>query len=243
MGAALGGTCGTRNRDVVIENVPVGEPLPELGEWITRSTRPDLPAVVAETHRSSSREAWFRLLGAGLLEASSEGNLAAVKQLLAGGAERHARDADGRTALHHASMAGHAGVVEFLLEDGEEDGASSAAAAAAASLGRGPSLSGPPRLEWQASTEGHVLVRAVSLKKRGTVDARDDFRSCSVHLAAAYGHAHVVRLLIMHGADISCGDATRQTPVHAAAAGGSSESMRVLLDAGGDVKARDNAGR
>lgn len=238
MGAALAGTCGTKSKDATIDFEAPREPLPELDAWITGSSRPgrDLSALVADKHQNASREAWVKFLGAGLLEASSEGNLPAVKQLLAGGALRHARDAEGRTPLHLAAVAGHAAVAAFLLGDREGD------ASALGGVGSGV-LDEPPRLEWQASSEGHVLVRAVSLKKRVTVDARDHFRSSAVHLAAAYGHAHVVELLILHGADICCVDAMQQTPLHAAAAGGSGESLRVLLGAGGDVMARDNAGR
>lgn len=212
------------------------EPLPDLDAWVNHSTTPDLPAIVADMHRNSSRESWLKFLGSGLLEASSDGNLLAVKQLLAGGAPRHARDAEGRTPLHRASIAGHAHVVGFLLhEEGDDESPPPGASPAG--------VPPPPRLVWQASKEGPVLVPSVSLQKRVTVDARDDLRSCPAHLAAARGHAHVVRLLVQHGADVSSVNGLLQTPLHAAAAGGSSESMHVLLGAGGDVMARDNAGR
>lgn len=210
------------------------EPLPELDAWINHSTTLDLPAIVADTHRNSSRESWLKFLGSGLLEASSDGNLLAVKQLLAGGAPRHARDAEGRTPLHCASVAGHAHVVGFLLHEEADDGSSP--------LGASPGLP-PPRRVWQASKEGPVRVPDVSLQKRGTVDARDSLCSCSAHLAAARGHTHVVQLLVLHGADVSCVNGLQQTPLHAAAAGGSSETVRLLLGAGGDVMARDSAGR
>lgn len=210
------------------------EPLPELDAWINHSATPDLPAIVADTHRNSSRDNWLKLLGSGLLEASSDGNLLAVRQLLAGGAVLHTRDAEGRTPLHRASAAGHAHVVGFLLHEEEENERSP--------LGASPDLPAP-RLVWQPSAEGPVLVTSMSLKKRLVVDARDNLRSCSAHLAAASGHAHVVQLLVLHGADIACVNGLLETPLHAAAAGGSSESMRILLGAGGNAMARDNAGR
>lgn len=210
------------------------EPLPELEAWINHSTTPNLRAIVADRHRTSSRESWLKFLGSGLLETASDGNLLGVKQLLAGGAALHARDAEGRTPLHRASVAGHAHVVGLLLHEEENDGSSP--------LGASPGLP-PARRVWQPSSEGPVLVPSMSLKKRTTVDARDNLYSCSVHLAAACGHAHVVQVLVLHGAGVSCVNGQNQTPLHAAAAGGCSESMQILLGAGGNAMARDNAGR
>ena len=217
------------------------EPLPALDAWTDHSATPDLAAIVADTHRNSSRESWFKFLGSGLLEASSNGNLLAVKQLLAGGAPLHTRDAEGRTPLHRASVAGHAHVVGFLLR--EEGGEENDGSPLGASPPPPPPAVSASRLVWQPSAEGPVLVPSMSLKKRVTVDARDNLRSCSAHLAAARGHAHVVRLLVLHGADVSCVNGLLQTPLHAAAAGGSGESMLVLLGAGGSATARDSAGR
>lgn len=193
----------------------------------------------------------MKFLGAGLMEAASDGNLAGVKQLLAGGAPIHSRDADGLTPLHRASVAGHASVASLLLFDGEGD----------ASLG----LSSPPgveqqqrqrsqqqqqeqppsqRLVWQASREGPLLVSSVSLQQKAKLNARDVSGSCPVHLAAAYGHAQVIRVLLQHGADVSACNGLKQTPLHtAASASHPAETLRLLLDAGGDVMSRDTAGR
>lgn len=214
-----------------------GEALPELGAWINHSNTPDLPLIVAEAHRNSSREGWFKFLGAGLLEAASDGNLEAVKQLLVGGAPLHSRDPDRLTPLHRASAAGHVSVVGFLLVSGDGN------APPPGMTSPGVGQQHQPRLVWQASNEGHLLVPSLSLRKRAIVDARDSMGSCPVHLAAERGHAHVVQLLLEHGTDVSCCNGLQQTPLHAAAAGESSDSVRILLDAGGDVMARDNAGR
>lgn len=193
---------------------------------------------MAEAHRSSSREGWFKFLGAGLLEAAADGNLEAVKQLLAGGAPLHSRDPDRLTPLHLASAAGHGSVVGFLLLSSDDN----APPPGMTSPDGGQQHAGP-RLAWQASAEGPLLVPSLSLRMRATVDARDSSGSCPVHLAAERGHAHVVELLIQHGTDISCCNGLKQTPLHAAAGGVSSDSVRLLLDAGGDIMARDNAGR
>lgn len=195
---------------------------------------------MTEAYHNSSRERWSKFLGAGLLDAASDGNLAGVRQLVAAGAPLHSRDLEGHTALHRAAVAGHAGVAEQLLSRGD---------GSAHPLGGGsPSSSTmvpePPSLKWQASKEGPMLVPSVSLVKRATLDARDHSGSCPIHLAAACGHADVVRVLLQHGADVSGSNGVAQSPLHTAAAGiDSGDSVRLLLDAGGDLKARDSAGR
>ncbi|CAM9426553.1 unnamed protein product [Ectocarpus sp. 6 AP-2014] len=243
MGAALGGSCGGRTKEVAgseCDGPPPGEQPPELDAWIDHSTWPGLRSIVTEAYQISSRERWSKFLGAGLLDAASDGNLAGVRQLLAAGAPLHARDLEGHTPLHRASVAGHAGVAEQLLSNGD--------GRAPPLGGASPSSSGmvpePPSLKWQASMEGPVLVPSVSLVKRTTLDARDHSGSCPIHLAAACGHANVVQVLLQHGADVSGSNGVAQSPLHTAAAGlDSGDCARLLLDAGGDLKARDSAGR
>ncbi|CAM9598019.1 unnamed protein product [Scytosiphon promiscuus] len=253
MGAMLGKTCGPKSREVVArsgEGHGRGVPraiAPDLDEWIDLSSTPGLSTAVAEAHRNSTREGWSKFLGAGLMEAASDGNLAGVKQLLSCGAPVRSRDAQGLTPLHRASVAGHAGVAGVLLLDGEDAppvGASSPPPTSVEQQQQQQQQPPPPRLVWQASREGPLLVPSVSLRKKAKLDARDVSGSCPVHLAAACGHAQVVQVLLQHGADISSGNGLKQTPLHAAAgAANPANSLRLLLDAGGDVGSRDSAGR
>ncbi|CAM9282323.1 unnamed protein product [Ectocarpus fasciculatus] len=245
MGAALGGSCGARTKEVVGSQfdgpLPSGEQPPELDAWIDHSTWPGLRSIVTEAYHNYSRERWSTFLGAGLLDAASEGNLAGVGQLLAAGAPRNSRDLEGHTPLHRASVAGHAGVAERLLSSGD---GGSAPPLGGASPSSGRMVPEPPSLKWQASKEGPMLVPSVSLVKRSTLDARDHSGSRPIHLAAARGHAGVVQVLLHHGADVSGSNGVAQSPLHTAAAGlDSGDSVRLLLDAGGDLKARDSAGR
>ena len=53
-----------------------------------------------------------------LLKASDKGNKGLVKDLLAKGADVHARDYDGTTVLHKAARHGKEGVVRLLLKKG-----------------------------------------------------------------------------------------------------------------------------
>lgn len=225
--------------------------MPELGAWINHSSTwrywvdniytngdhpqqpSDLPDLLAKIWNNSNRESWHSFLGLALVGAASEGNLQGVKQLLFAGATLHSRDRNGLTPLHLASHRGHASVVTRLLADEDE-------------LSLGPPPSSPPRLMWQSSKEGSHLVPTLSLKKKMVVDARDNVRSCPLHLAAASGSAHVMRLLLHNGADPSTSNGYRQTPLHTAATcecESSSDSVKLLVDAGSDVRAIDNAGR
>lgn len=51
-------------------------------------------------------------------------------------------------------------------------------------------------------------------------------------LAAAYGHADVVRVLLEHGAEINAEDFTGWTALHAGSFTGDSETISLLLDRG-----------
>jgi uncharacterized protein len=65
-----------------------------------------------------------------------------------------------------------------------------------------------------------------------------------LHLAAFFGHADVVELLLGRGADINARSANsiRNTPLHAAVAGGRVEAALALIDGGAEVNAADGGG-
>ena len=64
-----------------------------------------------------------------------------------------------------------------------------------------------------------------------------------LHLASAYGHATVVRVLTEAGACVRAqGGACDDTPLHLASASGQVEAMAALLEAGADVDAGDEIG-
>lgn len=65
-----------------------------------------------------------------------------------------------------------------------------------------------------------------------------------LHLAAFFGHAKVVDLLLTHGADVAARsrNSTGNTPLHAALAGNHAFVAGQLIGAGADVNAADAAG-
>ena len=65
-----------------------------------------------------------------------------------------------------------------------------------------------------------------------------------LHLAAHYGHAAVVEMLLANNADVHARsqNSMRNQALHAAAAGRAAEVCRILLDAGADVNATQAGG-
>ena len=65
-----------------------------------------------------------------------------------------------------------------------------------------------------------------------------------LHLAAHYGHADVVSLLLHNNAPVDLRSANQManTPLHAALAGRRADVVPILLDAGADVNARQHGG-
>lgn len=65
-----------------------------------------------------------------------------------------------------------------------------------------------------------------------------------LHLAAHYGHARIVALLLHNNSpvDIRSANALANTPLHAAVAGRKPETVRLLVEAGADVNARQHGG-
>ncbi len=53
-----------------------------------------------------------------VLDAAEKGNIEAVKQAIADGADVDAKDSDGWTPLHNAALKGHKEIVELLIAKG-----------------------------------------------------------------------------------------------------------------------------
>ncbi|NNF14210.1 MAG: hypothetical protein HKN72_13350 [Gemmatimonadetes bacterium] len=158
-----------------------------------------------------------------LIEAARDGDVHAVRELLAGGANPDATSGDGMTALHWAAERNQPGVAAVLLDAG-------------ATVDPGTRIGGYTPLHL-ASRRGHVeMVRAL-------LEAGADVRATTtnsgvtaLHLAAAAVHGTAsVKSLLRAGAEPNVVEATfGQTPLMFASGADRAESVRALLAAGAD---------
>ena len=144
------------------------------------------------------------VIGTRLQVYARQGVLWRVRDLCSWQASVHARDVRGRTALHFASYAGHAGIVRDLLARG---------AAADAACERGET---PLHIACRHGFFGvaRALVGALTRLRsssggagggaaQGALDAQDGDGVTAVFLASEHGHARLVHLLASAGASVT----------------------------------------
>ena len=167
--------------------------------------------------------------GSPVADAARRGDAAALKTLLAQGADVNAPQGDGMTALHWAAERGDAAVAEMLIFAG-------ANVSPVTRLGNYTPLH-------LAARSGSAPVVAALLKANAPVTAVTSTGGVTaLHLGAASGNTVVVTQLIEKGADVNAKETEwGQTPLMFAAASDRTEVVKVLLAKGADVKTRTNA--
>ena len=135
-----------------------------------------------------------------------------IRRLLDGGADIHATDTRGYTALHDAA-ADLRGSMFDVMKRGYESSAEQACE--------------PVQLMLDAGAD---------------VNARTDLGFTPLHLAALYSPTAVALLLMEHGADIHAKAAEGETALHFAAMAGNTELVTHLLQADADVHAQEADG-
>ncbi|MDE0003199.1 MAG: ankyrin repeat domain-containing protein [Rhodospirillaceae bacterium] len=158
-----------------------------------------------------------------LLDAVRNGDAAAMRALLADGADVNRPAADGATALHWAARLDLPGVARLLLAAGADAGAANAFGVTPLAL---------------AAVNGSATMLDTLLRAGADANAPAAGGETALLTAARAGRADAVRTLVAHGADVNAAQRAGQTALMWAAADGHVETLQALIDAGADVHAR-----
>ena len=155
-------------------------------------------------------------------DAAERGDAAAVKTLIAQGADVNAPQGDGMTALHWAALNGNLTIVNALL----------AAHARVESVTRLGNYT-PIHL---ASSRGHADAVGALLNAGGSATAVTSTGVQPIHLAAQAGNPDALKALLDHGADVNARDATHgRTPLVFAVSENRLDAMKLLIAKGANV--------
>lgn len=153
--------------------------------------------------------------------AAHQDDLAAVKSLLAAGADAKATNRYGVTPLSLACVNGSDGIVRALLDAGAD---------------ANTTLRGGETVLMTAARTGRVEPLKALLAHGAKVDATDRQGQTALMWAAADGHAAAVQMLIDSGADLRKRLDSGFTAFLFAVRNGRSEVVRTLLKAGSDPR-------
>jgi ankyrin repeat protein len=182
----------------------------------------------ADAHR---RDAYGRIP---LIAACWKGHLGVVRVLVQHTGPQGLEETDdyGRTALHRAARGGHEDVVAYLLGEG-------AHADSKNDLDSTPLMS--------ACWKGHLGVVRVLLQHTGAegLEETDYYGRTVLHLAAKYGQAEAMALLLGQGADVNATTDSGRTPLMLACKRSHVGVVRVLLQHMGEegLQATDGHGK
>jgi ankyrin repeat protein len=160
-------------------------------------------------------------------DAAQKGDAAAVKKLIAQGADVNVPEGDGMTALHWAAEHGDSAISTMLLR-------AHADVKAATRIGSYTPLE-------LASRSGSAAVVKALLAAGADPNRPDASGATAVHLAAAAGNADAVSALLEKGGNPNAREKEwGQTPLFFAAENNRAAAIKVLLAKGADPAARSN---
>ena len=159
--------------------------------------------------------------------ACRSGDIAAVRNLIAIGADIESRDDRRWTPLISACKEGHATVVELLLAKGANI--------------RSQDADGITALMY-ACQQGHAEEARLLLDSNANIESGDKDGWTPLIWACCQGHAKVVRLLLYRKAMIEGQAKSGWTPLMFASEGGHLEVVRLLLDNNAKIDSQDKDG-
>ncbi|MCE7980488.1 MAG: ankyrin repeat domain-containing protein [Caldilinea sp. CFX5] len=167
-----------------------------------------------------------------LIDAASQGDLAAVQQWLAQGANIHAADGAGVTALIAAAYANHLAVAEFLIEAGADVNVQDNTQQSAYLI---------------ATSEGYVDLLRLTLQAGADVQRTDSYNGTGLIRAADRGHVEIIQVLLETPIKLDHINRLGWTALLEAIIlgdGGArhTEVVRLLVEAGADVNLADGNG-
>ena len=146
--------------------------------------------------------------------AAQSGDIEAVKQHLAAGAQVNAKRVSGGTALHSAASKGHKEVVELLIAKGADVNA------------KDGWVESSPLI--YATLYGHKEIAELLIVKGADVNQKDRSGSIALHHVAQLGHFEVSAMLIAKGADVNAQNNLGETPLDRAIFNRQSETTDLL---------------
>ena len=160
-------------------------------------------------------------------DAAMRGDVEAVHQLVAEGADVNTPQGDGTTALHWAAENGDTAILEILLYGGANTEA--------------VTRNGEFTALHLASARGMSSTVGMLLEVGADVNRGSATGVTALHFAGSSGSAEAVQVLLRHGADVDSREAVwGQTPLIFAAAGGRLEAVTALADAGAELALATN---
>ncbi len=160
----------------------------------------------------------------GLIIATSVGAIDVLKEFLNVDADIEATDANGWTALHHATANGHFETVKLLHSYQANFTAITKKGENCVHLASGGGHS--TVVDYLAANGCLVNERTNSVKK-----------TTALHLAVENNHLDVVKSLLKHKVDLNLADETSRTAFHVATTGGHLEIFQLLISNGIQIDA------
>jgi len=180
------------------------------------------------TAQAQSHVDAVRARDARMISAAGQGDIGAVKRLLAQGASVHARDDQGRTALVAAAYRNDLAIADVLMQAGADVNAQDNTKQSAYLI---------------ATSEGYLELLRRTLRAGANVHSTDSYNGTGLIRAADRGHVEIIKELLKTGIKLDHVNRLGWTALLEAIILGNgstrAEVVRLLVEAGADVNLAD----